>query len=96
MTDEALEIGYFLERAIEPRRRHLEPVVIDVFHFEHVCQLMADPFAVIDVHRSFAAIDEDAQKACAGAGFEIDEFETKTRHRSLNQPYEILHFPHHK
>ena len=49
VAGEAHEILLFPERPIEPRRRHLQPVVVDVLDREHAAQMVAHPGAVLDV-----------------------------------------------
>ena len=79
VAGEAFEVGHRAHRAIEPRRRDLEPFVVDVLDRQHMRQLMADGGAVFDGDRAFfgrvgcGKVDIHAQDP-ALAPFHIDEF----------------------
>src|SRR5258708_7637145 len=57
-TREALEILEPLERPVEPRRRHLQALVIDAFDGERAREMVAHAGAVLDVYAA-GRIDED-------------------------------------
>src|SRR5690606_2298290 len=59
---EAVEVGGLLQRAVEPRRRDLEPRIVDVLDLEHVRQLPADLLAIVE-RDARRRIDEHAQHA---------------------------------
>jgi hypothetical protein len=71
LADEPLEILLVAQRAVDARRRHFQPLVVDLLDFQRVLQLARDPLAVLDVDAALAAVpgpvDRHAQDAPGGA-----------------------------
>src|SRR5690606_40062772 len=58
-------IRFAAQRAIQPWRRHLEPLVVDVLDHEQVRQLMAHPLAVV-YPDALGRIDEGPEQSAVG------------------------------
>src|SRR5690242_7185564 len=80
---ESHEIGQFLQRTVEPRRRHFEPLVIDIFNRQNVLELTSDLFTVLD-RDTGGLIDIDAKHAAPGT-LEIDQLVAHARDRGFYQ-----------
>ena len=89
LAGKSFEIGQLLERAVEAGRGHLEPAVIEPFHFQRVLQLARHALAVLHVHelrlrgrraiggRAPGQVDRDAQQA-AGRTLHVHQVKTQS------------------
>src|SRR6185437_288406 len=84
---EAGEILQPLERAVQPGRGHLQPLVVHAFHREEPGEVVAHQGAIVDRHPA-RRVDEDPQQARARR-LEIDELVAQALERRA-QPLFLL------
>jgi len=84
LAGETTVVGGLLQWPIEPRRRHLETLVSQALHFQHVLELARHPLAVIDCDGArrrgrlrLVLVDVEAQEP-AGASLNVDQLITET------------------
>src|SRR5206468_1647650 len=84
LSGEAREIGELGERPVQPRRRYLESVEIDVLDGEEPRQMIRNPGAILDVD-AFRLVDEHADELASGRHVDVDQLIAQCGQRSLQQ-----------
>ena len=92
LATEAQVVSRLLQGAIQPRRRHLQPLVGATLDFQHVLQLARHALAVLDIdelaathrHRSRRQfVDVDPQQTFRRA-LDVDQVVAQPRHGLFN------------
>ena len=73
-----------LQRPVEPRRAHLEPLVVDVLDREQPRQVTAHARAILDVD-AFRLVDEHADLTALRRQLDVDQLEAQRGQRALQK-----------
>ena len=88
---EPREIRRLLERPVEPRRAHLEPLVVDVLDREQPRQVVADTRAQSSTSTPSRLVDEHAHEPALRRQLPVDELEPQRgQRRSSSSPRFIV------
>ena len=93
LPGEAGVVRRLLQRPVEPRRAHFEPLVVDVLDGEQTRQMTADARTVLDVDTR-RLVDENAHLSPLRRQLDVHELEAHRRQRALQKLGQI-HVPPH-